>query len=714
MHDKQENQKTILLVEDEAVIAMIEEQTLKRHNFNVIVAPSGEKAVNIVKNTPNIDLILMDINLGKGKMDGTEAAEIILKDNDIPILFLSSYTQAEVVEKTERITSYGYVVKDSGETVLITSIKMAFKLSDAHQRLKESEKRVRLITETIDEVFWMADVETGKIFYISPSYERIWGRSCESLYENPRSFVDAVHAEDREHVTAELEIEKTGLPYSQEYRIVLPDGNIRHILDRGFPVRDEKGQISSYAGIAMDITDRKRADDALRESKERFGKLAEQSSTIIWEVDAQGIYTYVSHVSEAVLGYCPDELVGRMHFYDLHPESGREAFKKAAFAVFDRKEPFLNLVNTAQTKDGRYVWLSTNGIPLLNTDGTLRGYRGSDIDISDQRRAEEAVAHSHDLMRYIIEHNRSAIAVHDRDLKYIYVSQRYLQDYGVKEKDIIGKHHYDVFPDLPQKWRDVHQKGLAGEISSAEDDPYVREDGSVEWTRWECRPWYEADGSIGGIIIYTEVITDRKQAENKLQDTLDSLRKAFGTIIQVMVSAVESRDPYTAGHQLRSSDLARSIAIEMGLSQDKIDGISMAGSIHDIGKLSIPAEILSKPTKLSEIELPLVRQHAQKGYDMLKDVESPWPLAEMVYQHHERMDGSGYPRRLKGEEILIEARILAVADVVEAMASHRPYRPSLGLEAALAEIENNKGTLYDADAVDACLRLFREKGFQFD
>jgi HD-GYP domain-containing protein (c-di-GMP phosphodiesterase class II) len=181
-----------------------------------------------------------------------------------------------------------------------------------------------------------------------------------------------------------------------------------------------------------------------------------------------------------------------------------------------------------------------------------------------------------------------------------------------------------------------------------------------------------------------------------------------------MVSAVEARDPYTAGHQVRSAGLARAIATEMGLSEDRINGIRMAGSIHDIGKLSIPAEILSKPKKLSEIEFSLIKEHPRSGYEMLKDVESPWPLAEIVYQHHERMDGSGYPRNLKGDDILMEARILAVADVVEAMASHRPYRPALGLTAALEEIENNKGTLYDADAVDVCLRLFREKGFQLE
>ena len=207
-------------------------------------------------------------------------------------------------------------------------------------------------------------------------------------------------------------------------------------------------------------------------------------------------------------------------------------------------------------------------------------------------------------------------------------------------------------------------------------------------------------------------ITERKLTEVKLQRTLESLKNAVGTTIQVLVSALEARDPYTAGHQRRVAHLASAIATEMGLPQDNIDGIQMAGSIHDIGKLAIPAEILVKPTKLTNIEFSLIKEHAQSGYDMLKDVESPWPLAQIVHQHHERMNGSGYPRNLKGDEIIIEARIMAVADVVEAMASHRPYRPSLGIDAALAEIEKNKGTHYDNTVADACLRLFREKGYQ--
>jgi HD-GYP domain-containing protein (c-di-GMP phosphodiesterase class II) len=210
----------------------------------------------------------------------------------------------------------------------------------------------------------------------------------------------------------------------------------------------------------------------------------------------------------------------------------------------------------------------------------------------------------------------------------------------------------------------------------------------------------------------SEDITERKRAEEELQRTLESLKRSLNTTIQVMVSAVETRDPYTSGHQLRSADLAQAIGQEMGLAQVKIDGIRMAGSIHDIGKLSIPAEILSKPTKLTDLEFSLIKEHSRIGYEMLKDVESPWPLAQIVYQHHERRDGSGYPQGLKGDDILQEAGILAIADVVESMASHRPYRPALGLDLALEEIFRNKGILYDAKAADACLKLFQEKGYK--
>jgi HD-GYP domain-containing protein (c-di-GMP phosphodiesterase class II) len=162
------------------------------------------------------------------------------------------------------------------------------------------------------------------------------------------------------------------------------------------------------------------------------------------------------------------------------------------------------------------------------------------------------------------------------------------------------------------------------------------------------------------------------------------------------------------------ADLASAVATEMNLSVDQIDGIRMAAAIHDLGKISVPAEILSKPTKLTALEFSLIKTHTQSGYDILKDIDFPWPVARTVLEHHERMNGSGYPNGLTGDNILLESRILSVADVVESMASHRPYRPSLGIEAALEEIEKNRGTLYDHVVADACLRLFREKGFQMN
>ncbi len=190
------------------------------------------------------------------------------------------------------------------------------------------------------------------------------------------------------------------------------------------------------------------------------------------------------------------------------------------------------------------------------------------------------------------------------------------------------------------------------------------------------------------------------------------LHRALDATVQAIALTVEARDPYTAGHQRRTADLARAIATEMGLPKERIEGIRIAGAIHDIGKISVPAEILSKPRKLSEIEFALIRTHPRAGYEILKDIEFPWPVAEMVLQHHERLDGSGYPQGLKSEGILLEASIIAVADAVEAIASHRPYRPADTIETALGEIAGNSGILYNPDVVDACLKLFREKGYR--
>jgi PAS domain S-box-containing protein len=332
-------------------------------------------------------------------------------------------------------------------------------------------------------------------------------------------------------------------------------------------------------------------------------------------------------------------------------------------------------------------------------------------EITGRKRVEDVLRESEENYRNLFDHANEAIFV-AQDGKLVFLNPMTTRLIGYSGEDLMSKSFVEfIHPDDQSVVLDRHVKRLKGEeLPQIYSFRIVRGDSKVIWVdlntvvvNWKGKP---------ATLNFLSDITDRKQAEEQLQQTLESLRKAVGVTIQVLTSAVETRDPYTAGHQTRSADLARAIGTEMELPQEKIDTIRIASSIHDIGKLSIPAEILSKPNKLSEIEFSLIKEHSRKGFEMLKDVESPWPLADIIYQHHERMDGSGYPRNLKGEEICIEARILAVADVVEAMASHRPYRPGLGIDAALNEIEKNRGIIYDNAVVDACLRLFREKGFQ--
>jgi PAS domain S-box-containing protein len=236
---------------------------------------------------------------------------------------------------------------------------------------------------------------------------------------------------------------------------------------------------------------------------------------------------------------------------------------------------------------------------------------------------------------------------------------------------------------------------------------FYKKDGGIIWVALTTRAVRNEKGKV---LYYEGIvadITEKKQSVERLRGTLEGTVRAIASI-------VETRDPYTAGHQRRVSDLARAIAEEMGLSEERVEGLHVAATIHDIGKISVPAEMLTKPTRLTKIEFSLIQTHVQAGYDILKDIVFPWPVARMVVEHHERMNGTGYPNALKGDNILLESRIMAVADVVEAMASHRPYRASLGIEPALEEIEKNRGILYDAEAVDACLILFKQKGYKLE
>ncbi len=227
---------------------------------------------------------------------------------------------------------------------------------------------------------------------------------------------------------------------------------------------------------------------------------------------------------------------------------------------------------------------------------------------------------------------------------------------------------------------------------------------------------YLVKGQVDGPLLHraSRYAVERKQGEEKLERTLDELRLALSGTVSALAAVVESHDPYTSGHQRRVAQLAMAIAQEMELEREEIDGVRVSAVLHDIGKTAVPMSILSKPSKLTEAEFELVKMHAQVAYDILLPVKLPWPVADIVYQHHERMDGSGYPRQLKGKKIHPLARILAVSDVVEAMSSHRPYRAALGMKEALGEIARGKGRIYDRAVSESCIRLFSEQGFDFN
>jgi PAS domain S-box-containing protein/putative nucleotidyltransferase with HDIG domain len=342
----------------------------------------------------------------------------------------------------------------------------------------------------------------------------------------------------------------------------------------------------------------------------------------------------------------------------------------------------------------------------------------SDLEIVNQKlkAKEEALQKNETFLDSIIENIPDMIFVKEAEtLNFVRFNKAGEELLGQNRQDLIGKNDYDFFPKnqadfFTEKDREVLKNKQMVDIP--EEPIQIRHLGE-RILHTKKVPIIELRGKMQYLLGISEDITERKHAEEELIVTTEKLRKSLAGTIRALSVTVETRDPYTAGHQKKVSNLARTIAREMGLSMDTIEHIRTAGAIHDIGKISVPAEILARPGKLMEIEMNIIKFHSQSGYNILKDAGLPYPVAEIILQHHERLDGSGYPQGLKDGQILLEACILAVADTVEAMASHRPYRPSLGIDNALEEIEKNKGILYDNEVANVCIRLFREKGFTF-
>ena len=351
---------------------------------------------------------------------------------------------------------------------------------------------------------------------------------------------------------------------------------------------------------------------------------------------------------------------------------------------------------------------------LINTQRELQKMNEQlQQEIIDRKQAEGEIRRLKDFNEGIVQNMAEGIAVEDAEGCIIFVNPAAADLLGYSPEELVGQHWTVIVPsDQHPSVQAAHERRMHGEADRYELQ-LVRQDGTLVPVLVSGSPRIEEGRFAGTLTVFTDII-EHKQMEEELQQSLERLGRTFDETAHALASAIRTRDPYTAGHQRRVTQLACAIAREMGLPEEQIEGIRVAGLIHDIGKINVPVEILSNPDGISDLEYGIIKAHPQIGYDILKAVEFPWPVAEIVLQHHERLDGSGYPQGLSGDEILLEARILGVADVVDAMSSHQPYRAARGLDKALEEISQNRGVLYDPGAVGACLKLFKQKGFKFE
>jgi PAS domain S-box-containing protein len=429
------------------------------------------------------------------------------------------------------------------------------------------------------------------------------------------------------------------------------------------------------------------------------------------EVDLAGNFTFFNKPFLRIFGYSRDEMMGtNFSRYAAEEEIGKKVYR-AYNQMYKTGIPLRNFEWDVARKDGARRTLEFYASLLRDSNDRPTGFRGIVRDITERRRAEKELQKSEQRYRLLVENaNEAIMVIQDGTVKF--VNEKAVETFGYSMQELQTTPIFElVHPDDREQVMKKYLEKIQGDTNPTQHTyRSLHKSGQNQWVEnnsvmieWEGRP--------ATLNLITN-ITERKEMEKERQENLNQLRKSLGATIDAMAATVETRDPYTAGHQRRVADLARAIATEMNLESNRIDGLRMASKIHDIGKISVPSEILTKPTKLTNLELELIKTHSASGYNVLKDIDFPWPIARMVLEHHERMDGSGYPNGLKGEQILLESRILAVADVVEAISSNRPYRASYGINAGLEEVSKHKGTTYDAVVVDACLKLFQEKGYK--
>jgi PAS domain S-box-containing protein/putative nucleotidyltransferase with HDIG domain len=456
--------------------------------------------------------------------------------------------------------------------------------------------------------------------------------------------------------------------------------------------------------------DKKMTEEMLKMSRENFRHSLDDSPLGVRIVTATGELIYANQEILNIYGYDSfEEMKSNPREKRYTPEScvdheARKAKRRRGEDVPSNYE--LSIIR----KDGSIRNLEVFRKQVLWNGETQ--FQALYSDITKRKQAEKNMRDSEERYRVVVEHAQESILI-TQHMKIVFANNAAAKNTGYSVQALTALDLKKlIHPDDINMVTDYHSRRLNGKkVPSIYSFRIICRDKTVKWVelnatliQWEKKP---------AILNFLTDITSRKLLDEERSESFKKTKETLDATVNSIAMIVETRDPYTTGHQLRVSHLARDIAEEMGLTLDQKEFIGTAAIIHDIGKLSIPSEILSKPTKLTALEFELIKTHSQSGYNILKDIKFPWPVATVILQHHERMNGSGYPNKLKGKDILLEARIVALADVVEAISSHRPYRPTLGINFALDEITKNRVILYDANVVDACLKLFLKKNYTF-
>ncbi|MBP1721022.1 MAG: putative sensor protein, partial [Deltaproteobacteria bacterium] len=498
----------------------------------------------------------------------------------------------------------------------------------------------------------------------------------------------------------------------------------------------------SIVATYEDITERKRVEAALRESEGRLSSIIQGSPIPTFVIGRDHRVTHWNRSLEELSGLAAKDTIGTTEHWRAFYSQERPCMadllvdgeRGKVSQWYAGKCQKSKLIEDAYEATDFFPTLGTEGKWLRFTAATIRDSAGHIVgavetleDITDEKQAEETLKESESRLREILEGSPTPTVVIDKNHQVIvwnrameelsairasevlHTDQQWRIFYNEKRPlmaDLLVDENIEEVKEIPHWYAGKYVKSrLLQDAYEATDYSAVR----GKWLHFTSAVIHDTSGNILGAVETMTDISPLKQAEEDLRKSLEKLQKAMTGTVEAMAVIVETRDPYTAGHQHQVAKISRRIAEEMKLPQERLEALEMAAYIHDIGKIYVPAEILSKPGKLSEVELNIIKTHPQVAFEILKNIEFPWPIADIVYQHHERLNGTGYPRGLKEGGICLESRIIGVVDVFESMASHRPYRPTLGLERAVDELTKNRGILYDPAVVDILLKLVKQK-----